>query len=244
MTERDALLRAILCEPTDDTVRLVYADWLDENGEPERAEFVRVQVELAKLDCSEPDCERYADQKGCGCDECSRWRKNWSVKARQRELWAALSGTWERHQRLDPLAAIGLFGENFHGVTPVGVVSRGFVSSLTCDQSLFLAHARDIFAAHPVLTVTLSDREPYQNGAGYCWFDAERDRRGHVPQEAELARRIFEMLVPHPGGKGRVRWRDYPTRDLARSALSDAAVFHARSLADLPPLPAPLPATA
>lgn len=50
MTERDALLRAVLADPADDTVRLAFADWLDENGESERAEFIRVQVELAKLE--------------------------------------------------------------------------------------------------------------------------------------------------------------------------------------------------
>ncbi len=33
----------------DDTPRLVYADWLVENGREERAEFIRVQVERARL---------------------------------------------------------------------------------------------------------------------------------------------------------------------------------------------------
>lgn len=33
----------------DDLPRLVYADWLDEHGRAERAEFVRVQVERARL---------------------------------------------------------------------------------------------------------------------------------------------------------------------------------------------------
>jgi uncharacterized protein (TIGR02996 family) len=47
MTDGDALHAAILAAPDDDTPRLVYADWLDENGHPERAEFIRVQVALA-----------------------------------------------------------------------------------------------------------------------------------------------------------------------------------------------------
>jgi uncharacterized protein (TIGR02996 family) len=45
MTDGEALFAAILAEPDEDTPRLVYADWLDENDWPERAEFVRVQVE-------------------------------------------------------------------------------------------------------------------------------------------------------------------------------------------------------
>jgi uncharacterized protein (TIGR02996 family) len=43
-----ALLRAIVADPDDDAVRLIYADWLDEHGEPDRAEFIRGQVELAR----------------------------------------------------------------------------------------------------------------------------------------------------------------------------------------------------
>ena len=48
MTERHAFLLSIKDNPADDTPRLVYADWLEEHGETERAELVRVQIELAK----------------------------------------------------------------------------------------------------------------------------------------------------------------------------------------------------
>src|SRR5262245_10416046 len=43
-----AFLAAIRDAPEDDLPRLVCADWLDENGQPDRAEFVRVQVELSR----------------------------------------------------------------------------------------------------------------------------------------------------------------------------------------------------
>ncbi len=42
---RSALLAAILAEPESDLPRLVYADWLDENGEPGRAELIRAQCD-------------------------------------------------------------------------------------------------------------------------------------------------------------------------------------------------------
>lgn len=48
MSDRDALLRAIGEHPEEDTPRLMYADWLEENGDPDRAGFVRAQVELAR----------------------------------------------------------------------------------------------------------------------------------------------------------------------------------------------------
>ena len=41
MTPDDAFLAAIIESPDDDGPRLVYADWLEENGHPERAEFLR-----------------------------------------------------------------------------------------------------------------------------------------------------------------------------------------------------------
>jgi uncharacterized protein (TIGR02996 family) len=50
MSDREALLTAVFASPADDAPRLVYADWLDEHGQPERAEFIRVQCELARTD--------------------------------------------------------------------------------------------------------------------------------------------------------------------------------------------------
>jgi uncharacterized protein (TIGR02996 family) len=49
MDQHEAFLQAILERPEDDVPRLVYADWLDENGDSERAEFIRLQCALAKL---------------------------------------------------------------------------------------------------------------------------------------------------------------------------------------------------
>jgi uncharacterized protein (TIGR02996 family) len=41
-------LRAICEAPEDDAPRLVYADWLDENGDADRAEFIRRHVHLGR----------------------------------------------------------------------------------------------------------------------------------------------------------------------------------------------------
>ncbi len=50
MTDRDAFRRAVCAAPDDDTPRLVFADWLDEHGEPKRAEFIRLQCELGQVE--------------------------------------------------------------------------------------------------------------------------------------------------------------------------------------------------
>jgi uncharacterized protein (TIGR02996 family) len=70
MTHGDAFLRAIFEAPDDDAPRLVYADWLEENGDPFRAEFIRVQCELA------------------------RTRGGASLQAREQALLEAYQGEW------------------------------------------------------------------------------------------------------------------------------------------------------
>jgi uncharacterized protein (TIGR02996 family) len=43
------LLHDIIEHPDDDTPRLIYADWLEEHDQPERAAFIRLQLERARL---------------------------------------------------------------------------------------------------------------------------------------------------------------------------------------------------
>ena len=52
MNDEAAFLNQILSNPADDAARLVYADWLDEQGDPislVKAGFLRAQCELARL---------------------------------------------------------------------------------------------------------------------------------------------------------------------------------------------------
>ena len=54
--EERAFFDRIRDEPAEDGPRLIFADWLDENGQPDRAEFIRLQVALERL----PDDDRSA----------------------------------------------------------------------------------------------------------------------------------------------------------------------------------------
>ena len=57
MTDDTDLLAAVLADRADDHLRLVYADWLDEAGEPNRAEFIRIQIDIArKSNGPNPSC--------------------------------------------------------------------------------------------------------------------------------------------------------------------------------------------
>lgn len=44
-----AFRRAIVAKPDDDAPRLIYADWLEEQGDTEFAEFIRLQIEFFRL---------------------------------------------------------------------------------------------------------------------------------------------------------------------------------------------------
>ena len=70
MTAADALYQSILANPDDDLPRLVYADWLDENGQANTAAFIRVQCELARVPTWHPLAVR------------SRFRPSWWLTGR------------------------------------------------------------------------------------------------------------------------------------------------------------------
>jgi uncharacterized protein (TIGR02996 family) len=47
MNDREALMQAIIDNPDDDLPRLVFADWLEEQGQADRAELIRCQCWLS-----------------------------------------------------------------------------------------------------------------------------------------------------------------------------------------------------
>jgi uncharacterized protein (TIGR02996 family) len=151
MSDGEGLLAAILANPDEDVPRLVYADWLQENGRPERAEFIRVQVEVARVEPFTP--------------------RAYELVRREAELWAEAGNYdpalwWMR----DPWRWLGIpAGCHWfidiivhEALTPSGdggnriLVGRGFVEEVTCTAGDWLAHGDALRAAHPVRKVTLT----------------------------------------------------------------------------------------
>jgi uncharacterized protein (TIGR02996 family) len=89
MSDELALLGAIIAHPDEDTPRLIFADWLQENGQPERAEFIRVQIELSRL----PDHKH----------QTPHYR---ALLTRFRELIAAHRDGWVKPLAVPPTQAI------------------------------------------------------------------------------------------------------------------------------------------
>src|SRR5262249_50840446 len=57
MDTGDALLQAIRAEPEDDSLRLICADWLQDHGDPDRAEFIRLEIALDRPPFDGPEKE-------------------------------------------------------------------------------------------------------------------------------------------------------------------------------------------
>jgi len=55
----DTLMAEVLRTPREDAPRLRLADWLSARGDP-RGEFIRVQLELARLDPTAEEMDRFA----------------------------------------------------------------------------------------------------------------------------------------------------------------------------------------
>lgn len=65
MSEEEAFIRAILADPSDTDLRLVYADWLEERGDGnsiQRAEYLRIECELDKLTSKDRKRARLRDR--------------------------------------------------------------------------------------------------------------------------------------------------------------------------------------
>src|SRR5690242_18641709 len=123
MTDGDALLAAILANPDDDTPRLVYADWLQENGDQDRAEFIRLQC----LEVHDPDAEERVAE----------------LEDRNRSKWLA---------RLPRFAEDPNRARKFTGLPQFPwaywFFRRGFPESLELPSHLFLERY-DLFAEVP-----------------------------------------------------------------------------------------------
>src|SRR5436305_3456852 len=73
MSQADAFLDAIREAPDDDAPRLIFADWLDDHGDGDRAAFIRTQVRLARLTPGDPDRLDLTDE----ADDLMRRHPEW-----------------------------------------------------------------------------------------------------------------------------------------------------------------------
>lgn len=123
-----AFLQAVQEDPANDTPRLIYADWLEEQGRPDRAHFIREQ-------CAGRRCKITKGQ-------FRAWFRPW----------------WGRTAfGLRYTTDAGVIGEAKENQTVF--VRRGFVQRIVVPHDVFVAGAADLFTAHPIEQVVLSDND-------------------------------------------------------------------------------------
>jgi uncharacterized protein (TIGR02996 family) len=131
----ELLLKAVAASPDDDLPRLVAADWLDEHGEPERAEFIRVQIERANADRPE-----------------LLWR--------EKALWnnPVFGGTWAAEEC--PVIATLAFGSSLRTAAVSGAervtFRRGFPFRVSCTAEEWLRYGGRIVPRQPVRELMLT----------------------------------------------------------------------------------------
>lgn len=150
MNERAGFLNAICREPWEDTHRLVFADWLEENGEAERAAFIRWQ-------CRGRFTNPYPRTSW------RRWFHPW---------WAGRAT--RRHALVGEKMTLYIMkGYDIMHVT------RGFVSRIDIRADDFMREAAILFDDQPVTTVRLFDIPSVAGGEGLSgWAQSSFTRHG------------------------------------------------------------------
>ena len=218
-----SLLRAILEDPFDDDRRLVYADWLEEAGDNERAEFIRVQIYLAKL--TGTVLRDRAEQK----------KYSLSVR-RENELLNGPSPIFWGNDI--PLPTSPRNDCKDWGAT----WRRGFISGIKTKCAWFMDHAEEFFRNQPIIEVKLTDKMPSPSQltdnyrTPFVW-----EERGDLDPALPhvLPTPLFQAMKEIAGaGTFTVRLMSHNEPD-AYAYLSAACVHYGRQLAGLPEIHLP-----
>ncbi len=161
MGDGPAFLTAIRANPFDDSIRLVYADWLQENGREAWAALIRVQIELSRPAPPRPmsmTIDLYStDEHVRMVDE---WRKDQRLRPEFERCEREILATFR-----PPLPTGWVLGWGFGHVTRGErgdlFFRRGLAERAVCDGSVWLDDGDAVLAHHPVERVRLTTRPAY-----------------------------------------------------------------------------------
>lgn len=232
-----AFLADIIAHPGEDATRLIFADWLDDRGDVDRAAFIRVQCELARNFVADevPDPARVSVPGGKVAQAYARetYRR-----------WRALRDREWAHHSFHVKGWLGPFAALFrtsHLRTAEGqdhegswcVWRRGFVAEVALPCAAWLRHGPALARAAPLEVVRLSDKRPREQYLS----DAAPVYEWHGGTDCPVAYCLrWDLFKCLPGWDAQDRM-DYPSPAAAQAALSAAALALARvtSPGDPPP---------
>ena len=163
MSDRESFLRSILDDPEDDAPRLVFADWLEEQGDAEnvaRAEFIRSQIERTKIPPTSPRAKALRKrERELFPQYAAKWRANLPEWARghadfRRGFVGKLRMTalrFVRHAKTlmaaVPLEAVRLHAAETRVPQLAATAELARLRELDLRSNRFGAAARDLFAS-------------------------------------------------------------------------------------------------
>lgn len=200
MRDEQALLRAVLADPADDTPRLVYADWLQDHDQAERAEFIRVQLELSRKElcsaCHEVSHLGTPAGSACRCGGCLLNERVRVLFNRNCAAWfGSLPGSLKYRIRgrlpgFDTTEEITYWFD------------RGFAEVVRCPAAVWIACADLILAAHPVRKVSLTTLPTDVEMVEVCFRGPSVDPVGFPGYWASLQASLMQDIQSalDPGG--------------------------------------------
>lgn len=253
-----SLYAAIMANPFDFDLRKIFADEIQPD-EPERSEFIRVQLAYPK--CFDLTCECPHNPNG--------FRTGATCPKEVRETWEYIRDGLNDCGETIPGVYINT--RNFKGAEVT--VLRGFPDSVSLTLAAFVGGpcpvcqnprlsdilndigrqigealpcprckgthttpglARDLFSRWPVTAVRLVDREPMESGlsnepTNWVWMHRSAETNFQYDLQ-DLPSRLFDRLTR----KKRFGLVRFKTKESAHAALSRAAVDYGRELAGLP----------
>lgn len=234
--QRAALYRAILDDPEDDAVRLVYADFLDEYGGEDdrlRAEFIRVQVVVARLEMASGHPRTTPLAWSCKCDVCEKAKP---LRRRQNWLWSPIPNppghpcqwfdvpNWACHCKQRE-RVLTWAPPDYSEIA--ADVRRGFVSEVRAPLAALLAHGAAILGAHPVTRMVAADREPdHEEDNRWHWFPGDHDAADVLPIH------LFDALTGQVNQYGWATDKAYGSREKALEALHAVTLAFCRGQAE------------
>lgn len=172
-------LFAICSEPDNLTHRLVYADYLEEQDQPERAEFIRLACEnftrdscLRTRQCAPKlDGVPLVDER-LVCPNCRKWFEYKRRGHRHDRLFMACRSFWKDESGL---GGVRFERDEYEKDVPMYQCewNNGFVEEVTCNGTWqdFLQDCRVIFRHHPVRKFSIDGVVPRDMGNDFdCWF--------------------------------------------------------------------------
>jgi uncharacterized protein (TIGR02996 family) len=162
--DRATALRWVLANKENDGPRLLYADIAEREGDPDRAEFVRVQIELAKV-MKQLGLEEFTAPPGDDCDH--PWCE---LRRRERKLLAVVGYDLVNAPQVWPVSMTIGRGDTGDGTGRL-TIRRGFVERWQLAAESWLEYADAILAAQPVERVRLTTEVLFTNLVTPDWDD-------------------------------------------------------------------------